>query len=44
LGLTTNACVKCVLAITQGGQAFAARVVPGVVLVALGLWLGLVIR
>jgi uncharacterized membrane protein (DUF4010 family) len=41
VGLTTNSCVKCLLAITQGGYVFASRVVPGVVLMTLGLWAGL---
>lgn len=38
--LTTNSVTKVVLAITAGRGTFAARVVPGVVLVLVALWLG----
>lgn len=41
VGLTTNACVKCLLAATEGGYAFAIRVVPGVVIMTVALWAGL---
>lgn len=42
IGLTTNAFVKCLLAISEGGRAFGGRVVPGVVLITAGLWIGMV--
>ena len=39
-GFTTNTFSKLVLAFTAGGRAFAFRVAPGVVLVALAAWAG----
>jgi uncharacterized membrane protein (DUF4010 family) len=39
-GLTSNTLSKIVMAATSGGWAFAIRVVPGLVLVALAAWLG----
>ncbi len=39
-GLTTNTVTKMVLAITSGGRRFAVQVIPGLVLVILGAWLG----
>lgn len=39
-GFTTNSVTKVVLAWTSGGRAFALRVVPGVILVAAGAWIG----
>ncbi|RTL62103.1 MAG: DUF4010 domain-containing protein [Hyphomicrobiales bacterium] len=41
IGLTANAFVKCLLAVSEGGRAFAIRVVPGVVLITAGLWIGM---
>jgi uncharacterized membrane protein (DUF4010 family) len=40
VGFTTNSVTKVVLASTSGGRAFAFRVVPGVLLVALAAWAG----
>lgn len=39
-GFTTNSVTKVILASTAGGRAFAVRVVPGIVLVALAAWTG----
>jgi uncharacterized membrane protein (DUF4010 family) len=39
-GLTTNTVTKMVLAITSGGRRFASQVIPGLMLVILGAWLG----
>lgn len=39
-GFTTNSITKVILAYTSGGRAFALRVVPGVLLVALAAWAG----
>jgi len=39
-GLTTNAASKAVMAVTAGTPAFAARVVPGLVLVIAAAWAG----
>jgi uncharacterized membrane protein (DUF4010 family) len=39
-GFTTNTVTKVIVASTAGGRAFAARVVPGVVLVAVFAWGG----
>lgn len=41
IGLTTNALAKCLLAVSQGGRAFSIRVVPGIVLITAGLWIGM---
>lgn len=41
IGLTTNAFVKCLLAVSEGGRAFSIRVVPGIVLIIAGLWIGM---
>lgn len=40
LGFSTNTLSKSVVAIAAGGGGFARRTVPGLVLVALGAWLG----
>jgi uncharacterized membrane protein (DUF4010 family) len=40
LGVTTNTTVKVVLATTAGGSAFARRVVPGLILATVAMWLG----
>jgi uncharacterized membrane protein (DUF4010 family) len=37
---TTNTATKIVLAFTNGGRAFALRIVPGLVLCAVAAWLG----
>jgi uncharacterized membrane protein (DUF4010 family) len=39
-GLTSNTLTKIIMAATSGGWAFALRVVPGLVLVALAAWVG----
>jgi uncharacterized membrane protein (DUF4010 family) len=39
-GFTTNSVTKLILASTSGGRAFAVRVVPGIVLVAIAAWAG----
>jgi uncharacterized membrane protein (DUF4010 family) len=39
-GFSTNTVTKVILASTSGGRAFALRVVPGVILVALAAWAG----
>jgi uncharacterized membrane protein (DUF4010 family) len=39
-GLTSNTLSKLIMAVTSGGWAFAVRVVPGLVLVALAAWVG----
>lgn len=39
-GLTSNTLSKIIMAVTAGGWAFALRVVPGLVLVALAAWAG----
>jgi uncharacterized membrane protein (DUF4010 family) len=39
-GLSTNTISKIVLAATSGGFLFAARVIPGLLLVALAAWAG----
>ncbi|MGE0425570.1 MAG: MgtC/SapB family protein [Reyranellaceae bacterium] len=40
---TSNSVVKCVIAVTYGGAAFASRVVPGVILVSIAAWAGMFI-
>jgi uncharacterized membrane protein (DUF4010 family) len=40
-GFTANSVTKLILASTSGGRAFALRVVPGVLLVAIAAWAGL---
>jgi uncharacterized membrane protein (DUF4010 family) len=40
-GLTSNTLSKIIMAATGGGWAFALRVVPGLVLVALAAWVGM---
>ena len=42
-GFTTNTVTKIVVAATSGGRAFALRVAPGVVLVAVAAWAGALI-
>lgn len=39
-GLSTNMISKLVLAATHGGRSFAVRVVPGLILVGLAAWVG----
>ena len=40
VGLSTNTLSKLILASTSGGRAFAARVAPGLLLVAAAAWIG----
>jgi uncharacterized membrane protein (DUF4010 family) len=40
IGLTTNTLTKCVLAFTSGKRPFAWRILPGLLLVLAGAWLG----
>jgi uncharacterized membrane protein (DUF4010 family) len=42
-GFTTNSVTKLILASTSGGRAFAVRVVPGILLVALAAWAGMAV-
>ncbi len=39
-GITTNTISKMIFAGASGGQAFALRVIPGLILVALAAWAG----
>jgi uncharacterized membrane protein (DUF4010 family) len=39
-GFTTNSATKVILAMVSGGRAFALRVIPGVLLVAVAAWAG----
>ena len=39
-GFTTNTVTKVIVAATAGGRAFAVRVIPGILLVAVAAWLG----
>jgi uncharacterized membrane protein (DUF4010 family) len=39
-GLSTNTISKMILAVTSGGHAFAVRVMPGLIVVALAAWAG----
>jgi uncharacterized membrane protein (DUF4010 family) len=39
-GLSTNTISKMILAVTSGGHAFALRVMPGLIVVALAAWAG----
>lgn len=39
-GLSTNTISKIILAVTSGGRAFALRVIPGLLLVAVAGWAG----
>ena len=41
---SSNAAVKCAIAATYGGAAYATRVVPGVILVSAAAWAGMFIR
>jgi uncharacterized membrane protein (DUF4010 family) len=43
-GFTTNSVTKVILASTSGRRAFAVRVVPGIVLVAIAAWTGTALR
>jgi uncharacterized membrane protein (DUF4010 family) len=43
LGLTTNTVTKAVAAITTGGFKFAVRVIPGLLLVILAAWAGILV-
>jgi uncharacterized membrane protein (DUF4010 family) len=40
VGLSTNALMKAVVAFNAGGAAYAARIVPGLVLMIAAVWLG----
>lgn len=40
LGLTTNTVMKAVVAFNSGGPRYAARIVPGLALVIIAIWLG----
>jgi len=40
VGFSTNSLTKIILAIASGSRAFAVRVVPGLVLVLVALWIG----
>ena len=40
MGLSTNTLMKAVVAFNAGGVAYAKRVVPGLVLMTLAVWLG----
>jgi len=42
-GLSTNTLSKMILACTSGGRSFAFRVLPGLMLVALAAWAGMLI-
>lgn len=42
-GLSTNTLSKILLACTSGGRSFALRVIPGLILVALAAWAGMLI-
>jgi uncharacterized membrane protein (DUF4010 family) len=44
IGLTTNTITKVVVAITTGGRKFSLDVIPGLFLVILAAWVGLVLR
>jgi uncharacterized membrane protein (DUF4010 family) len=44
IGLTTNTITKAVVAITTGGRRFALEVIPGLLLVILAAWMGLLVR
>ena len=41
---SSNAVVKCAIAATYGGAAYAWRVVPGVILVSVAAWAGMFVR
>jgi len=43
-GLTTNTVTKMVVAISSGGSRFALQIIPGLILVILGAWLGAISR
>jgi uncharacterized membrane protein (DUF4010 family) len=40
LGLTTNTLMKAVAAFTSGGVRYAMRIVPGLALMIIAIWLG----
>jgi uncharacterized membrane protein (DUF4010 family) len=44
VGLTTNTITKAVVAVTTGSRTFALQIIPGLVLVILAAWAGLVVR
>lgn len=44
VAFSTNSITKIVLAISSGGRGFALRVVPGLLLVLLALWAGLLVQ
>ena len=41
---TSNAVMKCVIAVAYGGATFASRVVPGVILVSIAAWAGMLVH
>lgn len=41
IGFTTNSFMKIIVAIKAGGRQFAARVIPGVLLITAAVWLGI---
>jgi uncharacterized membrane protein (DUF4010 family) len=44
VGLTTNTITKAVVAITTGGRRFALQVIPGLLLVILAAWIGMLLQ
>ena len=44
VGLTTNTITKAVVAITTGGRRFALQVIPGLFMVIVAAWMGLLLR
>ena len=44
IGLTTNTITKAVIAITTGGRSFALQIIPGLLLVIVAAWAGLLLR
>ena len=43
VGFTTNTVTKIILAVAGGSSAFALRVVPGLIVVLVAAWMGLII-
>jgi uncharacterized membrane protein (DUF4010 family) len=43
VGFTTNSITKIILAVASGSQAFALRVVPGLIIVLAAVWMGFII-
>ena len=44
IGLTTNTITKSVIAFTTGGRGFALQIIPGLLLVIVAAWVGLLLR